>query len=92
VLPVVSQPWIHNACVELFKTIAREGNVEHLKAEAHVGILKGTAVDPKDDPEELEDPYMNFILPQFRKDMEQLSANELKSLKSQEQDYLFAHC
>jgi hypothetical protein len=76
------------ACVEVFHIIAREGNVEYLAAEARTGIVKSTTVDPKDDPEEFEDPDQNFIPPKFRKNMQQMSAEELARYKSRGQDVL----
>jgi hypothetical protein len=44
------------ACALVREFIAREGNLEYRLALARRGILHLTAVDPKDDPENFEDP------------------------------------
>jgi hypothetical protein len=66
--------------------IDREGNVEYLKANARRGIIHGTAVDPKNDPEDFEDPDQNFVHPKFRKNMQQMSPGDLARLKTRGQD------
>jgi hypothetical protein len=76
------------ACIEVFDIIDREGNVEYMKANARRGIIQGTAVDPKDDPEDFEDPGQNFVLPLFRKNMSQMPADELARLGSRSQDMM----
>jgi hypothetical protein len=74
------------ACIEVLDIIDREGNVEYMKANARRGIIQGTAVDPKEDPEDFEDPDQNFVLPKCRKNIPHMSANELARLKSRGQD------
>lgn len=66
--------------------ITKEGNVEYLKAEARMGIKRGTAVNPKDDPEDFEDPYWNFVPPELRSGLHQYSEEGLVPFKSWDDD------
>ncbi|KAF2818966.1 hypothetical protein CC86DRAFT_413345 [Ophiobolus disseminans] len=77
------------ACALVVDAIIREGNAEYLKAEARVGIKRGTAVDPEDDPECFEDPAQNFVPPNFRKNMSQYTAEELDTSKSRDGGAIF---
>jgi hypothetical protein len=74
------------ACELVQDIIAREGNVEYLKAEARTGIRSATSVDSKDDPEDFEDPAPNFVPPQLRRHMPQYTPEELASFKSRGED------
>jgi hypothetical protein len=77
------------ACELVQDIIAREGNVEYLKAEARTGIRSATAVDPKDDSEDFEDPAQNFIPPPLRKHVPQYTSEELASFKSRGEGGMF---
>ena len=77
------------ACALVRDIIAREENVEYLKAEARTGIKKATAVDPKLDPEDFEDPAHNFVAPVYRKTMQQYTPEELATLKARGEDGIF---
>jgi len=70
------------ACALVLDIIVKEGNAEYLQAEARMGIKRGTAVDPTDDPEDFEDPVQNFVPPRHRKNMSQYTADELSMFKS----------
>jgi hypothetical protein len=70
-----------DACELLAEVINKDGNVEYLKAEAWTGIVSGTAVSLKDDPEELENPIHDQVPIMIRDAMENLSPIELEKLK-----------
>lgn len=74
------------ACALISETIANERNVGYLAAQARMGIVKGTVVDPKDDPEDFEDPDEALILPEFRKSIKEASSEELVRLRSRKED------
>lgn len=80
------------ACALVREIIAEEGNIEYLTALARMGIVRGTAVDPKDDPEDFEDPDENFVLPRFLKDMRNFVTDEMALCKSRGQGFVdFIH-
>jgi hypothetical protein len=69
------------ACATVFETIAKEGAIEYRQAVARRGILHGTAIDPKDDPEDFEDPA-EYFAPRIFVGDELISSEELAHSKS----------
>jgi hypothetical protein len=74
------------ACDLVRDTIAKVGNAEYRQAIARRGIQQRTAVDPKDDPENLEDPDENFIPHGLRQNMQYFSAEMIAHFKSRGKD------
>jgi hypothetical protein len=70
------------ACALVREFTAREGNLEYMLAQERKGILHLTAVNPKDDPENFEDPDVHFIPHALREHMHQFSAEEMAQLKT----------
>jgi hypothetical protein len=51
-----------------------------------MGIVQCTAVNPKDDPEDFEDPDEALVLPEFQKHIKEATSEELARLRSRKKD------